>query len=1820
MRGFEFPYLEVGTLMAILLAATQVGWPRTRSRSSGSNSLAASLKIGRMNTNKEQSERFFQGTPIQALNGKLTKVNKDILLDGGLMASHLENVPCTMLGVRRNLSILKVFGRQGFGLVVSFSDHCGELVEQAYFLALPSLARTVDCLTFSEVEKLLSASLQTLSWVDRYLQKWPLGLKLFSLILEVLPFGYSKNDCSRCFLEFIDEQSSKEIVKKMDVPHQGPISSRMKSRLSRELVQREKAAAKMKAAKQEVPKQLRKSNIYRARAQKEFQNSFINEEGLGGFVKDVAFLPYNIAKGASALARAAIRISEAIDGTINDPVLLATAGSVAGSAVHIAHTANERSQHIAASIDRVAEHTTGVATKIREVIEQIQTFLTKDLPYLAVQVLLGGFLAYLFHKFKAPVARMAIVSVAGVLFARDVYNLFSAAFLKGDESFIAEESGFPSFFTQAVSMVFMTSLFAAERPPTWTALFGKVTSVIGNLPRLEKGIESLVQFLMDAIEKGVNAVREYIGKHPVRLFRKFATGVEEKLDESNIFVFDIISGKLKDRMWSDAAIYNKFLTYIEYFTLVRRETTAGSTIRAEVDRHIAKLMRLAEPFKVSMNSAGGFRPQPVTVVLGGKPGIGKTTVTQSFCLTVMKLCGHLSENADVTEASRSIFMKPANSKYMDGYTNQFAFLIDDLFQIKPVPGVEGGEIEDIMTHHGPISASLNMADLPKKGMYPFVSRLMLCTTNATNLESQVGVSGIILSVEALERRFEHHVLMQVKPQYRLPGSHMLDYQKFKQEEERAPDSMHAYPWHIWEVQDAKFDGSSEFEPGTGRCMIDFIDEIVAHIKYNELSHESSQVTFEKIIKAPVATWSERPVREESTSCDWGECHEIHPIEEEEEFLENTVVLDNCDELAMLTALTEDYVKYSRKGSPEDVMDPQAIMFLIKETDAGATNRIKKYFYDTYAKFSWEKTVKVLKYCSVAAVAVTAVVFLVRAGYESLHHFFFGKPVSEESNGPKVRTAHCFKQEMIVTQNGNADVPGLWYNVYKNTYKVLLEQSDKDYKVLGQLLIVEGTTFVMPYHFIKDMEKSKAMGFMTDNDYIVFRSCAIQRHDIRVKMGDFLRFKWHIEADRDLAFSTFGNAIARKRSIVHFLMRESTISDQGGKAVRLDTARVTARGELLEFSERVSYFSQGIEVSNGRSKYIGTYPNGTDHKRWIRYHAETLPGDCGAVLSVTDHASTACQFVIGLHVGRREGSDEAYATQLDQEVVRRALEIFGSRVVPEVPFEEINNQSDYKDLGIEVQPISELPFTEGDTGTFGSFVPVCEVSKGVVSPIDSSKVITVLGREQFFKEQIKDLSGANEVPELEVMKLKSFKDVNGDIIFPMAEALRPFAGNTLYVPEKKFERAVFVAMKPFSDATLQFPSRVLTFEEAVVGVPSMEFSSIPRATSLGYPWCTAARNKSYFFGKSEEYDLNTLEALKLKEQVLALEDTIRGGRRPLFLCRDFLKDEVRKKGKGARLIAGTDVRYYILCRMYFGAFVSALIRSHQKSGACLGVNQYSEWPWLEEFITRKGDKVWDGDFAGFDSSQQPQMLWAILHFINSWYDLHGDGDSNDMRKILFMDLVHSRHLVSLRGKATKVVEWVKSLPSGHFLTSTVNTILSMSCLVGAYIGLTGRVDFWDHAGVAAQGDDNLVNADESVIAEYNQVTCAQFLRSEYGLIYTAGRKGEELKPYMGIEDVIFLQRTFRKKNGVVVCPIRPESFLHSLYYTQGNKEKMVQKMDMQIGLERALEELALHPEDKWSFTSKRIYEAMKSLGVSPQFDISNSEAYFQAVLSRVPDYL
>lgn len=1821
----------------------------------------------------------FKELPVQSVSESYEQVVNNLIFESNVLTSTKSFVSLPFRDQWKTISAECFSVRDEFVLMMSTSDSRNFLVITPVVLNYPILHTAYTALCEADKLRFRFVPLRTMAYLETYLSKiffvspvhmltWLLGL----IDLSVESVKIALKDIE--FQTVSDTAEHRKIVDDHIQLQSGEVSSKHKTRLRRELVQRESAYVKSEELRKREPKDRRKAKIKKAREAKQqafrLDDDFVCEQGFGNLYGGVANMFSSAMSAANRVLAVPSLALSALENTSKITQNMATAtdgldmAEVVNSVKSTAAIAGVTAMRIGHYTETVSEQATVIGSAASQAsdvftstIKKLQDDLTDKLPRVYVKCLLSAFLVFLYTKFTSKFARLAILGTVMVILGQVVYDIFFKNFrlevMSGDH--VQVQSDAPSLLSEVFSAVMVYTALGEERPAGFKGLVDKITNTASKVPRTIKGIDAMIETVVNLVEKCVNIIRVQCELKPIRLMKRHADDIEDLI--IRILEFEHSMKSFTTGM-TEPQQYNHILHLSNTLLIFRKVTGADDRLNRELNYMMDKLGRMAEPLKHSVGVAGGARPQPASLLISGSPGLGKTMMVNNMSLIVMKLTGNIAQGVSAEEASRSIYVKPANSPYMDGYNHQFTMLYDDFLQMKTTPGQEGTEVSDLMTHYGPFTSTLNMADCPKKGMYPFTSKLILMTTNVREL-SEIHLDAMMVEPQALVRRIDHHVRVQVRKEFRVEQTpanagkwHQLDYAKFAAEEARMPPGINKFPWHVWEYRYTHFGDTSDFPPGSGYDMRVLIKDIADKISANQRYHENAMDTYRNLVDGDVSQWivperspvgqlphvglpnlstsgsllgvgynalDEQPVTEsvealefygalatDSVRLQSGETFSEQMVREHHERMarRRTPPYESVlDELAKieeggvyLPDLTGAHHSVRYSDGDSDFSDPDTLI-----------QRVRAAF-----DFDWSRLLKPFLLTLGGIVALTAAGYALRCAYQCIRDFM-GYPAdddcSQQSNAKAVRTVRTFRDDVVKTQSGN-EIHGLWYKVYQNTFKLTVKVSHDKVRVCGQILVLADNTFVMPHHFLKDIQESLRIGEAQYDTEVHLRSCAMQDHTLNMTVSDFLGLDWHIEAERDLAFSDLRGAIQPRANIIKFIMKSDYIKDQGTKTVRLDTARVSKDGVLIDFNERVSYISPNLEVANGVSKYVGEPGKGVDHKLWLRYLAETEAGDCGAVLSVTDHSRTSCQIVIGLHIGRSSVTGHAYATQLDQEIASSVLARFSRRQIREQTFEEVANESGWRAKDITCEPIETMPFTKEGQDTFGSFRPYCTVSKGTVAPISSSLTPTVFGKVAYFSEQIKELSGGVEPAELEVMHLGGGA---------MVRALEPFSTDTRFVNPEKFRDAVFTAMQPFSKASEHFASRTFSFEEAVVGVPALGFASIPRSTSLGYPWCLGGRDKSYFFGKGQEYDLTTERARELKIEVMSLIELIKEGTRPLFVCRDFLKDEVRKKGKSARLIAGTDVRYYILCRMYFGSFVAAMTNLHQASGVCLGVNQYSEWSWLKEFVTKKGPKVWDGDFAGFDSSQQPQMLWEILHFINAWYTRHGDGAGNAVREILFLDLVHSRHLVSDRGPAFTVVEWMKSLPSGHFLTAIVNSILSMSLIVAAYMGTTGRMDFWEKAGVAAQGDDNLVNASDEVIHQFNQVSCSEFLRKEFGMVYTAGRKGEELKPYMGIEDVIFLQRRFATKDGVTVCPIRPESFLHSLYFTKKQKERHVIKQELVKGLENALEELALYPESAWQSVTPRISEAFKLLDEVPALDITNSKSYFRAVRNRVPAY-
>jgi hypothetical protein len=209
---------------------------------------------------------------------------------------------------------------------------------------------------------------------------------------------------------------------------------------------------------------------------------------------------------------------------------------------------------------------------------------------------------------------------------------------------------------------------------------------------------------------------------------------------------------------------------------------------------------------------------------------------------------------------------------------------------------------------------------------------------------------------------------------------------------------------------------------------------------------------------------------------------------------------------------------------------------------------------------------------------------------------------------------------------------------------------------------------------------------------------------------------------------------------------------------------------------------------------------------------------------------------------------------------------------------------------------------------------------------------------------------------------------------------------------------------------------------------------------------------------------------------------------------------------------------------------------------------------------------------------------------------------------------SKHVVGRGSVATHVVQWQRSLPSGHFLTTFINSMFSMSCMVASFMKTTGRIDFWDCCRAATLGDDNLCSTNDEVLTLFNQRTTAQVLKREFGMIYTAGRKGEELKESVPWDVITFLQRKFQLKEERMVGPIRLESIFGCLKYMRKADRTFMEEV-MKQNIEGCLGELSLHEERLWSKSITQVMEIAKAVSYEPRYAVSNSRDYFDFTCNR-----
>jgi len=447
------------------------------------------------------------------------------------------------------------------------------------------------------------------------------------------------------------------------------------------------------------------------------------------------------------------------------------------------------------------------------------------------------------------------------------------------------------------------------------------------------------------------------------------------------------------------------------------------------------------------------------------------------------------------------------------------------------------------------------------------------------------------------------------------------------------------------------------------------------------------------------------------------------------------------------------------------------------------------------------------------------------------------------------------------------------------------------------------------------------------------------------------------------------------------------------------------------------------------------------------------------------------------------------------------------------------------------------------------------------------------------------------------KFSPFENEKGEIIDPLVVAMSKLKQEHFESPEDLHEEQVLEYMKtvypPRNDA------RLMTYDEAINGVPDRGIPSIVGSTSAGYPYClNALKGKNpYIVQVNNRYTYQD-EFLK---KVQVMEGKLREGEQISVIWADTLKDETRPIEKvmagKTRLFTSCPLHYLVLVRRYFLDFVGRVQELAATHPVSVGINPHSlQWTLLYQRMAELNGSIIAGDFSNYDGSVPAFVGRIVLKFINQWY-MSDDIDAN-VRALLFEHLWNGVRICGDKIYFTK-----DGNPSGNPLTSIFNSLINM---IMCYIILTQDFKLLeDEFRLAMYGDDNIISVSH-VGLRVSDFT--PHFKRRFNMSYTHFTKVVGNDPYDTMDTIRYLGRSFVKNMTVMRAPLQLDTILESTYWVRGKDHEHVAFIST---IRAACLELSHYPMREYNKYVDQLYDAVRLAGLLPQYNylLSHRRTWF-----------
>nr|ULG00011.1 MAG: hypothetical protein 1 [Marnaviridae sp.] len=335
--------------------------------------------------------------------------------------------------------------------------------------------------------------------------------------------------------------------------------------------------------------------------------------------------------------------------------------------------------------------------------------------------------------------------------------------------------------------------------------------------------------------------------------------------------------------------------------------------------------------------------------------------------------------------------------------------------------------------------------------------------------------------------------------------------------------------------------------------------------------------------------------------------------------------------------------------------------------------------------------------------------------------------------------------------------------------------------------------------------------------------------------------------------------------------------------------------------------------------------------------------------------------------------------------------------------------------------------------------------------------------------------------------------------------------------------------------------VYTQDVALNGVDGITYvDMLNTKTSAGNPF---KKSKKSFIEFDENNKIKSIDPI-IQDRINDIEDKYSKGERfnPQFCA--HIKDDPTTKEKYAkgksRIFTGGEFAWSVVVRKYCLSLIRLIQNNPEIFEAMPGiVAQSTDWEKLFKYITTFGIKnMIAGDYGKFDKKMVAAFILAAFDILIGICKAAG---WSEMDLMILRCIAYDTAFSNIDFNGTYIM--IQGNPSGHPLTVIINCLVNSLYIRYAFKMIYGGSlnNFYMKVKVATYGDDNILNVHPDYHL-FNHTSMAAELK-KIGVEYTMADKTSESIPFIHIDQISFLKRSFRfdEEVGAILAPLESSSF-------------------------------------------------------------------------------